>query len=187
MAIFGFTGLIAAGIYAAFAAGATGLALFVNWWMGLTDWWNIGLFMGVLIALLVFWQSTSVFARIAVILIVGFALYIKGQLDGRATAYASIEASKQAELTRQRTANEEAQKEAAERISQLEVKLKETENVLEIAKCEASLAKTANQIALNAASVDRINRLRPGPARGAKATGATKAKAAPCRTGPALP
>lgn len=157
-------------------AGLAGLAgLSANWWLEFTDWPTAVVAAVALLACVFVLSTGKPWSRLAVLAIVGVAVYLKGGIDKEATlavqhkaeldavhqAYAKVS---QAEQARQQEVQEAAARAAAALQEQQEAELADLRTQLDASAGAAAKDPHADRPALSLDAVRRINaqRMRGG-------------------------
>lgn len=155
-------------------AGGVALGGFgLNWWLEFTDWKTAAIFAGALIACVYVVQTDKPWARLAVVGIIGVAMYLKGGVDKEADLTVKHEAevalihktvkdAADAERARQRQANAQALAEAAKQKEEQDVEMQRLQSLVDSLTSEASKDANADRPALGLEAVKRLNRLRFG-------------------------
>jgi hypothetical protein len=151
--------------------------LLANWWLEITDWNTAIVFAGALASCLVILRTDKPWARIAVMVIFGVALYLKGGIDKTE----QLKAAHQADMTRlrehfvnaaaaeeewQRKANAEAEESARQAKEQADADLAFMRTQLGRLAEQASKDPRAHQPSLSIDAVRRLNMLRRMPGSG---------------------
>lgn len=140
---------------------ALGLLAFVaNLWFGLTDWKTALIFVGALVACGLIAQTNSPWTRLAITAVLCVACFFKGTVDGTARTNAKWQALQDAELSRQKQVDDDAQVDGLKRVDELEQRNQKLTGEEKKINDEALQDKNAARDSLSVDSVLRLNRMR---------------------------
>lgn len=136
------------------------LAFLTNLWLGFSDWRSAAVFIGALSLIGIVMNSQSSWARLIVVIVIAAAGYLKGQIDGGDRIEARWTVLQQAELDRQTKIDEEAQKDAHQRVKELEASSSRLTKEEKLINEETLKDLKTSRPALSIDSIRRLNRLR---------------------------
>ena len=136
------------------------IAFGANLWGNWLEWKTAAIFIGALVGIAVVSSTNSPWAKLLITGILCFSAYLYGNIEGTERTNARWESLRKIEEQRQTTANEASQKEAEERLKELELSSQQLGAKERKANEEALKAKDAGRPAFDIDSIKRLNRLR---------------------------